>query len=135
MFLDAKKFFTQIDRAHREFTQEQIYFLSDIVRMYRDDEPEHPENPLFKENFDKPKYKDIKGVCKIATIEEIKEQGYSLNSGRYVGVNDKPQDDFDFEVRFQELNEELEILNAEAHKLEEQISNNAKKLLGINGNE
>jgi type I restriction enzyme M protein len=135
LFLDAKKFFTQIDRAHREFTQEQIYFLSDIVRMYRDDEPEHPENPLFKENFDKPKYKDIKGVCKIATIEEIKEQGYSLNPGRYVGVNDKPQDDFDFEVRFQELNEELEILNAEAHKLEEQISNNAKKLLGINGNE
>ena len=135
LFIDAKKFFTQIDRAHREFTEEQIYFLSDIVRMYRGNNPEHEDSDIFKQHLDKPKYKDIKGVCKIATTEEIKEQGYSLNPGRYVGVKDKEPDAFEFEAKFQELNEELELLNAKAQELEEQISNNARKLLQLNGNQ
>ena len=135
LFLNASRFFMQVDRTHREFTDEHIHFISDIVRMYRRDAPEHPESELFKSYFDKPEYKDIKGVCKVATLKEIEEHGYSINPGRYVGSKDKPQDDFDFEVRFQELNEELELLNAQSHELEEQLSNNAKKLLGMNGNE
>lgn len=32
------------------------------------------------------KYEDVKGLCKIATTEDVEEQGYSLNSGRYVGI-------------------------------------------------
>jgi len=31
-------------------------------------------------------YQDIAGLCKVATIAEIEEQGWSLNPGRYVGV-------------------------------------------------
>lgn len=135
LFLDARKFYKQIDRAHREFTEEQIHFLSDIVRMYRGNEPEHPDSELFKEHFEGTDYKDIKGLCNVATIDEIKEQNWSLNPGRYVGIKAKEQEDFDFEVKFQELNEELELLNAEAHELEDQISLNARKLLGMNGDE
>lgn len=135
LFIDARKFYNQIDRAHRDFSDEQIQFLSDIVRVYRGHEPEYPDNPLFKEHFDSKKYKDIKGVCKLASVSEIKEQDYSLNPGRYVGVTDKVVDDFDFIERFEELNEELEVLNAEARTLEEEISTNAKKLLGMNGDE
>ena len=29
-------------------------------------------------------YQDIAGLCKVATIAEIEEQGWSLNPGRYV---------------------------------------------------
>ena len=33
-----------------------------------------------------PKYADVPGLCKVATIKEIEAQGWSLNPGRYVGV-------------------------------------------------
>ncbi|MEE4379349.1 MAG: N-6 DNA methylase, partial [Candidatus Competibacteraceae bacterium] len=32
------------------------------------------------------KYEDVTGLCKLADLDEIKEQDYSLNPGRYVGV-------------------------------------------------
>ena len=64
------------------------------------------------------------GLCKVATVEDIEEQGWSLNPGRYVGVAEREADAFDFAERFGELNEELETLNAEAHQLEGQIADN-----------
>ena len=41
----------------------------------------------------------------------------------------KADDDFDFAERLEELNEELETLNAEARGLEERIGENVAKLL------
>jgi len=35
LFIDARHIYRQIDRAHREFTGEQIEFLANIVRLYR----------------------------------------------------------------------------------------------------
>jgi type I restriction enzyme M protein len=46
-----------------------------------------------------------------------------------VGVADREEDDFDFRERLEELNEELELLNAEARELEEQIGQNVVKLV------
>jgi type I restriction enzyme M protein len=82
-----------------------------------------------KEQFPKGHYQDIAGVCKVATRAEIEAQGWSLNPGRYVGVADRGPDDFDFSERLEELNEELEILNAEARELEEKISESVTSLL------
>ena len=75
-------------------------------------------------------YADIPGLCKVATIKEIENQGWSLNPGRYVGVAERGEDDFDFTERLEELNEELEALNVEARELEEQVSDNLSVLLG-----
>ena len=75
------------------------------------------------------KYVDVLGLCKVATIEEIEAQGWSLNPGRYVGVATQETEDFDFTQRFTELNEALEILKAEAHQLEERIAENVAKIL------
>jgi len=131
LFLDARHHFVQVDRAHREFSEEHLQFLSDIVRMYRGKAPEHPDNALLKEHFPEGKYHDVKGLCKVATIEEIKAQGYSLNPGRYVGVKPNGDDDnVDFAERLAELKDEFETLTAEAHELESQISANIDKLLG-----
>ena len=60
---------------------------------------------------------------------EIKVPGWNLNPGRYVRVAEQAPDDFDFAERFGELNKKLEILNAEAHQLEEQIAENVVKIL------
>ena len=70
------------------------------------------------------------GLCKVATLAEIEAQGWSLNPGRYVGVAERAADDFEFAVRLEELNEELETLNAEARELEERIAENVAATSG-----
>jgi len=132
LFLDARHIFRQIDRAHRDFTPEQIEFLANIVRLYRGEKPEnqHGSAKMMAEKFPKGKFADVPGLCKVATVKEIEAQGWSLNPGRYVGVAEGEADDFDFKERLQELNEELEVLNVEARELEERISENIGKLFG-----
>lgn len=39
-----------------------------------------------QERFPKAEYEDVTGLCKLATPDKVKEQDYSLNPGRYVGV-------------------------------------------------
>ncbi len=143
LFIDARKFYRQVSRAVRDFTDDQIQFLADIARLYRGEAVEMGERPiplesgwgdaaLMRELFPDGAYADVPGLCKVATIAEIEAQGWSLNPGRYVGVADCAPDDFDFFERLQELNELLELLNAEARELEEKISEHATHLLEQN---
>jgi len=132
LFIDARHIYRQIDRAHRDWTPAQIEFLANIARLYRDEAVEnlHDSADLLAEHFGKkPKYTDVAGLCKVATLAEIEAQGWSLNPGRYVGVTAREEDDFDFKERLEEQNEELETLNAEARELEERIAENVGKLL------
>jgi type I restriction enzyme M protein len=131
LFIDARHIFRQIDRAHREWTPDQIEFIANIVRLYRGEavETDSENKELLKEKFPKGKYADVLGLCKVATIADIEAQGWSLNPGRYVGVAERTPDDFAFAVRLEELNEELESLNVEARELEERISENVAALL------
>jgi type I restriction enzyme M protein len=112
------------------------------VRLYRGEKPEFVagedeevpgDDPDLKATFPKLKYADVAGLCKVATLKEIEELGWSLNPGRYVGVADRAEDDFVFAERLEELNEELEVLNSEAGELEERIANNVAKLLEASG--
>jgi len=131
LFIDARHIYRQLDRAHRDFTPEQIEFIANIARLYRGEEPEtvHGSADLLQEKFPDGRYVDVPGLCKVATIAEIEAQGWSLNPGRYVGVAEREEDDFDFAERLEELNEELEVLNAEARELEERIAENVAMLL------
>lgn len=154
LFIDARHIYRQIDRAHRDFTPEQIEFIANIVRFYRGEKTENRHNsvallkkygfplPLGEgkgESSDLPStsgrvaggegYIDVPGLCKVATIAEIEAQGWSLNPGRYVGVADREEEDFDFIERLEELNEELEVLNSEARGLEDRIADNVTILL------
>lgn len=131
LFIDARHIFRQIDRAHRDFTSEQIEFIANIVRLYRgeDTESEAGSVELMKQNFPKGKYVDIPGLCKVATLAEIEAKIWSLNPGRYVGVAERAADDFEFVVRLEEVSEQLEMLNSEARALEDQIADNVTSLL------
>jgi type I restriction enzyme M protein len=84
---------------------------------------------MLKDKFPNLKYADVPGLCKIVMTKDIESQGWSLNPGRYVGVTERAPDEFDFFERLEELNEEFELLNREAHELEQQISRNAAELL------
>jgi type I restriction enzyme M protein len=138
LFIDARHTFRQVDRAHRKFSPKQIEYLANIVRLYRGESPElvagedeevPGQEPELEAVFQGLKYADVAGLCKVATLAEIEEQGWSLNPGRYVGVADREEDDFVFAERLEQLNEELEVLNSEASELEERIANNVTKLL------
>jgi len=131
LFIDARHIFRQLDRAHRDFTADQIEFIANIARLYRGEEVEttHGSGKKIRETFPGGRYADVPGLCKVAALKEIEAQGWSLNPGRYVGVADREEEDFDFAERLEELNEELEVLNAEARELEGRIAENVAKLL------
>lgn len=52
-----------------------------------------------------------------------------MNPGRYVAVAEREPDEFEFAERLEELNEELDVLNAEGRQLEERITQAVEALL------
>jgi len=145
LFLDARHIYRQLDRAHRDFTEAQLEFLANVVRLYRGQPCEfhHGSEPRIRELFSEASssslrtshsalltYSDVPGLCKAATLQEIEAQGWSLNPGRYVGVaKGENLSDEDFKEQLEALNEELEVLNAEARELEAKIAENVVELL------
>lgn len=116
LFINAQDIFTPIDRAHSEWTPEQIQEIASIVRRYREENGEE-------------KYTDIKGRCKVATLEEVRANDYSLNPGRYVEIVEKEMSNVDFDARMKELMGEFTNLTNEAHVLEKKIQEDWKKII------
>jgi type I restriction enzyme M protein len=137
LFIDARRIYRQVDRAHRDWTEAQIGFLANLVRLYRGEDLDltyggDEAGAKLREVFGKkPKYADVPGLCKAATLQEIEAKGgWSLNPGRYVGVAPgEAVSDEDFKEQLEALNEELENLNAQARELEETIARNVAEIL------
>jgi type I restriction enzyme M protein len=136
LFIDARHIYRQIDRAHRDWTEAQVGFLANLVRLYRSEEPdftlggEEAKAKLVEFFGKKPRYADVSGLCKVSTVKEIEAQACSLNPGRYVGVvpGDEVNDE-DFKQQIETMNEELEALTARAHDLEATIAANVARIL------
>lgn len=116
LFINVQDIFTPVDRAHNEWKDEQIQDIAGIVKRYRGEEGAGG-------------YEDIKGRCKAATLDEIKENDYSLNPGRYIEIVEKEMDDVEFEARMKELSAEFKTLTAEAHSLEKKIEEDWKSII------
>ena len=130
LFIDAREIFNQVDKAHREFTQDQIDFIADIVRLYRGKDAEHSNNELLVDQFPDSKYQDIGGLCKSVDIEEVGKLGWSLNPGKYVGLEIKAKmTNEDFNEKLAELNAELLDLNEESLIIELEVIKNLEKIL------
>ena len=147
LFIDARHIYRQIDRAHRDWSDTQIGFIANIVRLYRGEAPDYTlggeeaktklteiftPSPLAGEGGGEGviQYRNIPGLCKAATLAEIEAQGWSLNPGRYVGVAAGEEvSDEDFKEKLEALNEELEVLNAQARELEQTIALNVVGIL------
>jgi type I restriction enzyme M protein len=131
LFIDARRIFRQIDRAHRDFTEEHLELLANIVRLYRGQAPELAggDNRLFAERFPDATYADVAGLCKVATIDEIEAQGWSLNPGRYVGTEVEELDDEVFEEQLAAAHAELQALGGRARELEAGVDEVLGRLL------
>ena len=80
------------------------------------------------DKFGDGEYRDIPGLCKIATRAEIEEKGWSLTPGAYVGVAPVEDDGVGFHARMAEIHEELLKLQEESNRLMEAISRNMEEM-------
>ena len=80
------------------------------------------------EKFGEGEYRDIPGLCKVASRAEIEEKNYSLTPGAYVGVAAVEDDGVDFAQRMAEIHAELLTLQAESNELMNTISKNMKEM-------
>lgn len=85
-----------------------------------------------QERFPEAKYEDVTGLCKLADLDEIKEQDYSLNPGRYVGVviEEDGKTEEEFIENLLNFDEQLVQATKEAEGLERLIHLNTKILIG-----
>ncbi len=132
LFIDARKMGTLVDRVHRDLTEEDIAKIADTYHAWsgrggsawqarkvdpagvvagKEPVPTGETRP----------YADVAGFCKSATLQEIREQGYVLTPGRYVGAAELEEDDEPFEQKMARLTKELEAQFEESDKLEKQI--------------
>jgi type I restriction enzyme M protein len=132
LFVDARHLFRQVTRAHRIFDPDQIEFIANIVRLWRGESVETGagSDSRIKQAFSDGSYRDVPGLCRVATLSEITAQSWSLNPGRYVGVAPGEEStDEEFQIKLEELQEHLEALNAEAAVLQNNIAQNVAELL------
>ena len=184
LFIDARNYYTVVDRTLNEWTEWQLRNLQAIVHLYRGEKDKYQallaeykkvlgdttvasaqealdrqkaetkaaiaeaqrkdkkrieaeQNAMIAaledtletarqfewltEKFGEGEYKDVLGLCKVATIQEIEEKNYSLTPGAYVGVAEVEDDGVDFHERMNEIHAELAKLNQEANTLMDEI--------------
>lgn len=147
LFIDARNVFTQVDRAHRKFSDEQIRNLGIISRLYEGDSKsfwalvddykksgKQDQVDWLLERWPEGKYKDVIGLCKVAKLEGedgVIDQDYSLNSGRYVGVviEDDGLTKEEFNSEITAINHGLVSLSDSSIVLLNQINQNMLDLL------
>lgn len=112
LFIDARKMGTMVTRKLRELSEEDIKKIADTYNAFIDGTLE-----------------DIKGFCAVKTTDDIAAQDYILTPGRYVGIEDKEEDDEPFDEKMTRLTSELSQMFTKSHELEEEI----RKKLGAIG--
>lgn len=114
LFIDARKMGYMFDRKHRDFTDEDIQKLADTFTAFQEGTLE-----------------DVKGFCAACDLQEIEKQDFILTPGRYVGIEEAPDDGEPFEEKMTRLTSELSEMFAKSHELEDEI----RKKLGAIGYE
>ena len=113
LFIDARNLGAMVTRKLRELSEDDIAQIAGTYHNYQNDD----------------NYEDVSGFCKVATIDEIKDNNYVLTPGRYVGTEEQEDDGIPFEEKMAELTSKLAEQMQEGAILDEEI----KKVLGAIG--
>lgn len=113
LFIDARRMGALVDRVHRELSDDDLTEISEVYHNWRNA---------------KGKYEDKPGWWKSATLEEIKEHGYVLTPGRYVGAEEVEDDGIPFEEKMSELSAKLYEQFDQSDQLEAMIKRNLEAL-------
>ncbi len=129
LFINAQKLGSLIDRVHRQLTPADIAKIAGTYHAWRGDQPPSPlggeQAPAGSEGEG---YSDIPGFCKSATLEEIRQKGYVLTPGRYVGAAETEDDDESFEEKMNLLVAQLQQQTLQAQTLDAAIARNLQEL-------
>lgn len=133
LFVDARSHYREIDRAHREWTDDQLRLIAATVRLWRGEDLEdyHARSPLVREMFPDGTYVDVAGFCREATLEEIASRGWSLSPGRYVGISGTDLDYGSSDLAA--LVDELETEARTAQRLNGEVLERLRRLLSSAG--
>lgn len=112
LFIDARKMGDMVNRRLRELSDEDIKKIADTYISWQKEEG----------------YEDVKGFCKVANMDEIKDNDYILTPGRYVGIEDVEDDGEPFEEKMKRLTKTLSEQFTRSRELEDEIR---KQLGGI----
>lgn len=107
LFIDARNLGHMVDRAERAFSDEDIAQISGAFHAWRG-----------TESAAGAVYEDVPGFSRSATLTEIKEAGYALTPGRYVGSAPEEDDGEPIEEKIARLQAELFAAFDESARLE-----------------
>ncbi len=112
LFLNVSDIFTSIpgERVKKFWTDDQIQEIVGIVRSYRCEQG-------YK------KYSDIRGRCRVVSIDEIKECDYSLNPRQYIDNSEIVLNKTSLEEKLMNLNSFLEKQTLINNQIDIEISN------------
>jgi type I restriction enzyme M protein len=93
LFIDGRKLGALIpgSRKQKQLTAEEIGRIADVYQLFRKAGAPAGEP----------------GFCAVATVEKIRESGFALTPGRYVGASEDDGEDEPFEERFPKLKSTL----------------------------
>jgi type I restriction enzyme M protein len=95
LFIDARKLGHLATRVFRVFSDSDILKIAGTVHRWRQDGEVEAA------------YEDVPGFCRSAKLNEIRERGFVLTPGRYVGAEDVEDDDEAFEAKMERLTLQL----------------------------
>ena len=121
LFIDAREIFEKIDSTHYEFSDEQIQFISNIIKLRKGHLFDKlNSNKLFKNLFPNKKYIDIKGLCRDVDISEIEKKDWSLNVGKYIELEREAVDENKV-LNLEKIQNEIIEMDEESKKLTENL--------------
>ena len=116
------------DRATRQLKAA----LEELHKEVKNAESDFGHIHWLQERFPEAQYEDVTGLCKLADLDDVKEQDYSLNPGRYVGVvieeDGKTEEEFVAETL--SMNDELNELFNTSKTLQKIITDNVIAITG-----
>ncbi|SFB33297.1 type I restriction enzyme M protein [Cellulomonas marina] len=119
LFIDARELGHMVDRAERALSDEDIARIADTFHAWRGT-PSAQAADLT--------YDDVPGFCRSAPVSEIKEAGYALTPGRYVGAAAADEDAEPLEAKIDRLRTELLAAFDESARLEQVVREQVERV-------
>jgi type I restriction enzyme M protein len=98
LFIDARELGFMVDRAQRDFAEEDIARVSATFHAWRGSQSAVEEGLV---------YEDVAGFSKSVALADIKASGYALSPGRFVGAPVTEEDEEPAELRIKRVTADL----------------------------
>ncbi|WP_106497280.1 type I restriction-modification system subunit M [Lentibacillus sp. Marseille-P4043] len=114
LFIDARQKGSLVSRKQKALSEEEIAGIAEVYHTFK---------------FDEEAVKDVAGFCKVATLDEVKENDYKLTPGIYVGTEEIEDDGVPFEEKMEFLRTKLFEQFEESDRLQEKIRKDLEGLV------